>query len=93
MSSASMLRRLEVLEKLNEQNTPTPEAEAIQRFDEAIQRFVEAIKRPGVMDRLWHIAEDGATDEDLEWLEQCTQQTGFDFHAAVAACVKLSEEY
>lgn len=86
MSSASMLRRLEVLEKLNEQNTPTSEAEALQRFD-------EAIKRPGVMDRLWHIAEEGATDEDLEWLEQCTQQTGFDFHAAVAACVKLSEEY
>lgn len=86
MSSASMLRRLEALEKMKEQNTPTPEAEAIQRFE-------EAIKRPGVMDRLWHIAEEGATDEDLEWLEQCTQQTGFDFHAAVAACVKLSDEY
>jgi hypothetical protein len=86
MSSASMLRRLEALEKLNEQNTPTPEAGAHQRFD-------EAIKRPGVMDRLWRIAEEGATDNDLEWLEQCTKETGFDFHAAVAACVKLSEEY
>lgn len=85
MSSASMLRRLEALEKRIEQPTPTPEAEALKRFD-------DAIKRPGVMDRLWNIAEEGATDEDMEWLEQCTQQTGFDFHAAVAACVKLSEE-
>lgn len=86
MSSASMQRRLAALEKQRELSTPTPEAEAIQRFD-------EAIKRHGVLDRLWHIAEEGATDADLEWLEQCTLQTGFDFHAAVAACVKLSEEY
>ena len=86
MSTASMLRSLEALKKLNEQNTTTPEAEELQRFG-------EALKRPGVMDRLLHIAEEGATDADLEWLEQCTKETGFDFHAAVAACVELNEEY
>ncbi len=85
MSTALLLRRLEKL-KRDDPRVTTPEAEAASRFD-------DAIKRPGVMDRLWHIAEEGASDDDLEWLDRCTKETGFDFHAAVAACVKLSEEY
>lgn len=59
----------------------------------AMRRFEAAIKQRNVMDRLWHIAENGATDDDLEWLEQKTKETGFDFHEAVAACVKLVEDY
>lgn len=58
-----------------------------------MRRFQAAIKQRDVMDRLWRIAERGASDDDLEWLEQQTKETGFDFHAAVAACVELNEEY
>jgi len=59
----------------------------------AKRRFEAAIRQPGALDRLFQIAEHGASDDDLEWLEQQTKETGFDFHAAVAACVKLNEEY
>lgn len=58
-----------------------------------MRRFEAAIRQPGALDRLFHIAERGASDDDLEWLEQQTKATGFDFHAAVAACVELNEEY
>lgn len=59
----------------------------------AMRRFESAIKQPGTLDRLFRIAEHGASDDDLEWLERMTNETGFDFHLAVAACVELNEEY
>lgn len=59
----------------------------------ALRNFDAAIKVPGVRDRLWHIAEHGASPDDLEWIEQMTTQTGFNFNDAVTACVELHEEY
>ena len=59
----------------------------------SIRKFEAAIKRPGVMDRLWHIAEHGASHDDLDWIEHMTAETGFDFHDAVAIYVQLNEEY
>lgn len=85
MSAASLRRRLAKLER---ETMP-----AAMPGDEPLRRFEAALRQPGVMDRLWHIAEHGASPEDLEWLEQQTRETGFDFHAAVAACARFKEEY
>ncbi len=85
MSAASLRRRLA---KLEQKAMP-----ASVPGDEPLRRFEAALKKPGVMKRLGHIAEHGASPEDQEWLEQQTRETGFDFNAAVAACAELNEAY
>ena len=85
MSAAQLRRRLASLEQ--------KVMPAAMRGDEPLRRFEAALRQPGVMERIEHVAEHGASPEDLEWLEQQTTETGLDFQAAVAACAELNEEY
>lgn len=57
------------------------------------QHIEATLKQPGVMARIEHIAEHGASPNDLEWLDDHTKATGFNFREVVMACVKFNEEY
>lgn len=84
MSTAALRRRADRLHKSS--TTISPEQNAACNLG-------KVLKKPGVFDRLRHIAEHGASDDDLEWLDEESKETGADLHAVVAAIVELEEEY
>lgn len=87
MSIATLKRRMKRLEeraaKATEQNDVV----------DMEGRFRSAVSRPGVWERLHHIAEHGASPDDLEWLELETKETGVDFPGVVEILVRFEEEY
>lgn len=85
MSTAALRHRLN---KLEQKLKPLD----VSMNGTTLPKFEAAIRQSGVMDRLGHIAEHGASPDDLEWLEERTRETGVDFAGVVEMLVRLEDE-
>lgn len=87
MSSGALRRRLKKLDAM------TARVSQQAGGDDIAERIEQAVSRPGVWVRLLQIADQGASPDDLEWMERQQEETGIDFIGVVKTLVQLEEEY